>query len=147
AFFAPLALSYSLALLASMAVALVVTPALCLILLRNARLEHASPVVAWLQRNYETVLSRIIRAPGLAFAVTAALAVVGVAVWPLLGEELLPEFKERDFLMHWVTAPGTSQPEMFRVTQRVSRDLRAIPGVQDFGAHIGRALVADEVVN
>jgi Cu/Ag efflux pump CusA len=35
---------------------------------------------------------------------------------------------------------------MYRVTVLASKELRAIPGVRNFGAHIGRALVADEVV-
>ena len=72
--------------------------------------------------------------------------VTGVAVVLQLGEELLPEFKERDFLMHWVTQPGTSHEEMRRITVRASAELRAIPSVRNFGAHIGRALAADEVV-
>ena len=59
---------------------------------------------------------------------------------------LLPSFKERDFLMHWLTPPGTSHPEMNRITVLASKELRAIPGVRNFGAHIGRALVADELV-
>ncbi len=65
---------------------------------------------------------------------------------PLLGEEFLPNFKEYDFLMHWVEKPGTSIEAMERVTEIVSRELRSIPGVRNFGAHIGRAEVADEVV-
>ena len=48
--------------------------------------------------------------------------------------------------MHWVTKPGTSQPEMVRITTQASKELRAIPGVRNFGAHIGQALLADEVV-
>jgi Cu/Ag efflux pump CusA len=55
-------------------------------------------------------------------------------------------FKEFDFLMHWVEKPGTSLEAMTRITLRASRELRAIPGVRNFGAHIGRAEVADEVV-
>ena len=35
---------------------------------------------------------------------------------------------------------------MRRITVRASRELRAIPGVRNFGSHIGRAEVADEVV-
>jgi hypothetical protein len=35
---------------------------------------------------------------------------------------------------------------MQRITARASRELRAIPGVRNFGSHIGRAEVADEVV-
>ena len=65
---------------------------------------------------------------------------------PFLGQSLLPDFKERDFLMHWVTKPGTSHPEETRSSAQASRELRAIPGVRNFGAHIGQALLADEVV-
>ena len=61
AFFKPLAFSYILAVGASLLVALTVTPALALILLRNAPLERRrSPLVAWLQRGYERVLARIV---------------------------------------------------------------------------------------
>ena len=58
AFFRPLALSYTLAIVASMVVALTVTPALALILLRKAPIERReSPLVSWLQRGYTAVLS------------------------------------------------------------------------------------------
>jgi len=60
--------------------------------------------------------------------------------------EHLPSFKETDFLMHWVEKPGTSLEAMQRITVQVSRELRDIPGVRNFGSHIGRAEVADEVV-
>jgi AcrB/AcrD/AcrF family protein len=48
--------------------------------------------------------------------------------------------------MHWVEKPGTSLEAMRRITVRASKELRAIPGVRNFGSHIGRAEVADEVV-
>ncbi len=48
--------------------------------------------------------------------------------------------------MHWVEKPGTSLEAMNRLTIRVSKELRSIPGVRNFGSHIGRAEVADEVV-
>jgi Cu/Ag efflux pump CusA len=146
AFFEPLALSYMLSLLASMVVALTVTPALCLMLLGNMPLERESPLVPWLQRHYQRLLAAIIRAPRSAYAIAGVLLLAGIAVWPLLGQSLLPSFKERDFLMHWLTPPGTSHPEMYRVTVLSSKELRSIPGVRNFGAHIGRAYVADEPV-
>ena len=65
---------------------------------------------------------------------------------PQLGQSLLPEFKERDFLMHWVTKPGTSLQEEVRITTLSAEGLGAIPGVRNFGAHIGQASNADEVV-
>src|SRR5207302_568727 len=62
AFFQPLALSYALAVLASMLVALTVTPVLCLLLLRKAPLERReSSLLLRLQRGYEALLGRIIR--------------------------------------------------------------------------------------
>jgi CzcA family heavy metal efflux pump len=146
AFFAPLALSYTMAIVASLVVALTVTPALTLILLRNARVErHESPLVRRLQRAYSAVLTRVFRRPRGTYAATALLVVLGMLVTPLLGQSLLPHFKERDFLMHWVAQPGTSAAEMQRISVAASTDLRAIPGVRNFGAHIGQAFLGDEV--
>ena len=145
AFFEPLALAFILAMLASLVVALTVTPALCLILLNRAAVEHReSPLVPWLKRIYGAGLSRVIRTPRATFAAALVIVVAGLGVWPFLGAALLPDFKERDFLMHWVSAEGTSHPEAFRITQAASRELRAIPGVRNFGAHIGRAVGGDE---
>ena len=79
ALFAPLALSYGLAVLASMLVALTVTPALGLILLRNAPLErHESPIVRWLQPAYQGVLARVIRRPLRVASVGIAVFLVGL---------------------------------------------------------------------
>ena len=146
-FFKPLIAAYVLAIAASLVVAMTVTPALCLILLRNARLEgRESPVIMWLQRRYAPLLERATRTPRAVYITVAVVTLAGIGVWPLLGHSLLPAFKERDFLMHWVTSPDTSLPEMLRITTRASKELRAIPGVRNFGAHIGQAFAADEVV-
>jgi CzcA family heavy metal efflux pump len=145
AFFRPLILSYALAVLASLVVALTVTPALALILLKNVKLErHESPLVKLLHRGYERVLTPIIRTPRPAFAVVALITVAAVLVIPRLGEELFPKFKEDEFLSHWLTKPGTSLTEQRRITESVSKEIRAIPGVKDFGSHIGQAFNADE---
>ncbi|HZJ51139.1 MAG TPA: efflux RND transporter permease subunit, partial [Actinomycetota bacterium] len=146
-FFRPLALSYALAVLVSLVIALTVTPAMGLILLRNAPLDRAEPpVMRWCKRVYERLLAPVLRTPRPAYAGVTVVMVAGLAMMPFLGQSLLPSFKERDFLMHFVTAPGTSLTEERRVTTLSSRELRAIPGVQNFGAHIGQALAADEVV-
>ena len=147
AFFKPLVLAYVLAILASMLVAVTVTPALGLILLRNAPLRgKGSPLVGWLSGGYARLLGKATRGPRSAYVAVGLVTAIGIGVWPLLGHSLLPDFKERDFLMHWVTKPDTSHPEMMRITTRASKELRAIPGVRNFGAHIGQAFAADEVV-
>ena len=146
AFFQPLAVSYTLAIVASMAVALTLTPALCLILLHKTPIERrSSPVVRWLQRGYTAVLRRIATRPRRVYAVTVAVTLLGVLVGAGLGQSLFPAFQERDFLMHWVGVPSTSDTETVRTTTAVSQEIRAIPGVRSFGAHIGQALLGEEV--
>lgn len=146
AFFRPLAQAYVVATLVSPLVALTVTPALIYILLDHAPVkERLSPLIPWLHRLYDWLLAPTIRKPRLAYITTAALVAAGLAVLPLLGQELLPSFKERDFLMHWITKPGTSHPEMVRISTQACKELRTIPGVRNCGSHIGQALLMDEV--
>ncbi len=145
-FFRPLALSYVLAIAASLLVALIVTPAMSLLLLPGARHGRESPVVASLKTGYRRMLPRLVASPRRALAIIAVSLTATAVAYPFLGEEFLPSFKEYDFLMHWVEKPGTSLEAMTRITVRASDELRAIPGVRNFGAHIGRAEVADEVV-
>ena len=146
-FFRPLASAYALAILASLLVALTLTPALALVMLKNAPLErHESPVARWLQTRYAGLLERLVDRPGRAYATVAVMVLAGVITVPLLGQGLFPAFKERDFLMHWLTRPGTSQAEMQRIVLAASKDLLAIPGVRNFGAHIGQGTLSDEPV-
>jgi CzcA family heavy metal efflux pump len=146
AFFQPLVYSYGLAVLASMVVALTVTPALCLLLLGSAPLERReSPLVRGLQRGYERMLAWVLRWPRLTVSTVAVIALIGLLVYPFMGQSLFPAFKERDFLMHWISKPGTSIPEEVRIVTAASKEVRAIPGVRNFGSHIGQALLADEV--
>jgi CzcA family heavy metal efflux pump len=145
-FFRPLALSYVLAILSSLLVALTLTPALAMILLPRVVERKESPFLKWLKTGYEVLLPKLISQPKKVMTVVAIALLVTLVVIPFLGEEFLPHFKEYDFLMHWVEKPGTSIEAMDRITIRVSKELRSIPGVRNFGSHIGRAEVADEVV-
>jgi CzcA family heavy metal efflux pump len=145
AFFRPLATAYVVAGLVSPLIALTVTPALVYILLSNAPIDHRpSPIIPWLHRVYDRVLGRSLRTPAISYGTAGAIVLAGLAVLPLLGQELLPSFKERDFLMHWILKPGSSQPEMWRITAESCRELMTIPGVRNCGSHIGQAANADE---
>jgi len=147
-FFRPLAVSYVLAVLASLGVALTLTPALSLLLLpRAANRDRAeAPLTRLLKRGYRRALPAFVNKSRMAVVTMLVLFALTAVAVPLMGEEFLPNFKETDFLMHWVEKPGTSLEAMRRITVRVSKELRAIPGVRNFGSHIGRAEVADEVV-
>src|SRR5207244_8685519 len=127
-------------------VALISTPALSLILYSRGKVErHESPLAVRLRRGYERVLTPIVRRPLRAYAALAALSLVGLAVVPQLGESLFPTFKERDFLMHWISKPGMSLTEQRRIVIQGSKDVRSIPGVRNFGSHIGQALLGEEI--
>jgi CzcA family heavy metal efflux pump len=145
AFFQPLATAYVVAGLVSPFVALTVTPAMVLILLSNAPIQQRqSPLIPWMHRVYDRVLRGVLQKPRVAYGLISTIVVLGAIVWPLLGQELLPSFKERDFLMHWITKPGTSHTEMWRITAEACRELLTIDGVRNCGSHIGQALMADE---
>lgn len=147
-FFQPLAIAYVLAIAASLLVALTVTPAMCLMLLPNAPLmqERDTRFVGWLKRRYLGALPRVIARPCVVICVVAGGLLLSGAGYATFKDQFLPDFRETDFLMHFVEKPGTSIEAMDRVTIRASKDLRSIPGVRNFGAHIGRAEQADEVV-
>ncbi len=145
AFFRPLATAYVVAGLVSPLIAMTVTPAMVLILLSNASIEHRqSPVIPWLHHIYDKFLGQTLLKPRLTYALIFLFVVAGVGVLPALGQELLPSFRERDFLMHWIAKPGTSRAEMWRVTALACQELVAIPGVRNCGSHIGAAVKADE---
>ena len=146
-FFRPLATSYILAVVASLFVALTITPALALILLPGVPAKRAeSTLTRSLRSTYRRILPVFLDRPRLCVTALAILLITTAVGTSFLGEEFLPDFQEYDFLMHWVEKPGTSIEAMDRITIRASKELRAIPGVRNFGAHIGRAEVADEVV-
>ncbi len=146
-FFQPLAVSYTLAIVASMLVALTVTPALTLILLSRTRVERReSPVTRSLQSRYTALLSRIVTRPHSVHLGFLAVAAAAVLLLPQMGSSFFPTFKERDFLIHLITTPGTSAQEQDRIIISLGKDLRKVPGVLSFGSHIGQAYQGEEVV-
>ena len=143
AFGRPLAFSYALALLTSMVVAMTVTPALAVAVFSRAPLtRRESPFLRWVGQRYNRLLLRGTRSFRPAYLTVAALAVVGILVVPHLSQSPIPTFKETDFRVDLDGAPGTSLPEMDRITERMSNELRAIPGVRDVGGQVGRAVTS-----
>ena len=147
AFAGPMLVSYGLAILASALVGLTLTPVLALALFAKAPVRRReSPVVQWLQARSDGLLTRSSRQPNPWLVVTGLVAVGTVVLVPLLGSAgLAPTLRERVVLIQWDGAPGTSHPEMARVSAAASAELRALTGVRSVGAHIGRAITSDEV--
>jgi Cu/Ag efflux pump CusA len=153
AFLPPLAMAYALAVVASVLVSLTVSVALAVVLLpERVRNRHDAPAVRWLQSRYQALLWRVVNRPR-PMLITAAVVTVGVTILvafsmvPGLGRTAAPTFRDGDLLIHWDGAPGTSRTEMNRIAAAASVELRAIDGVRNVGAHVGRAVSSDLVVN
>jgi CzcA family heavy metal efflux pump len=145
----PLATSYMLALLASMAVALTVTPALSLLLLRKSSVGAGdSPVTGLLSRIGGSLFGWAVRMPKPAFIAVCAIVVVGLVSFAFLRQEsLLPDFKETDLVVRVEGSSGASHPAMTRIIALASREIREIAGVRNVSANVGRAIMSDKRTN
>ena len=138
--FAPLGLAYIFAILASLVVAVTLTPALCLLLLGRAELKAEDPpFVRWLKPRYLGVLNRIERFPGRVIGITGAVIVAGIAMLPLFSGEFIPALREGHYIMHMSAVPGTSEAESLRIGRKVSEAVLAIEGVQSVAQWVGRS--------
>jgi copper/silver efflux system protein len=138
----PLGFAYVVSILASLLVAVTVTPVLCAYLLPNAKAvvtEHESRVVTWLKAHYARLLETVLAHPKRVLAgavVTLALALGAV---PFLGSAFLPEFNEGALTVSVVTVPGTSLAESNAIGQRVEQILLANAAVVNTDRRQGRA--------
>lgn len=145
AIFRPLALAYILAILASLVVAMTVTPAMTFALLARRTRHHGEP--RWLARVKTAYARRIYaleRRPRLVIATTVALVVVALAMVPFFGGAFLPEFKEGHYVLHMSAVPGTSLDESLRLGAMVTTTLRGNPAVRSVSQRVGRAELADD---
>jgi CzcA family heavy metal efflux pump len=146
AFFEPLALAYALAVGAAMIVALTLTPALSLLLFsRGSLAQRGSPAVRSLHPRFDSALSRLIGHPRRVLVAVGVLVLAAAVALPLMGSSLVPSFKDRDVLVRLDGDPGTSNPRMTQLSTQLSGELRDLPGVENVGAHVGRAIASDQV--
>ena len=147
AFLPTVALAFLVAAGVSMAVALTVTPALSLLLFSKAPLgRRESPVLGRLGAAYGRFLGAVLHRPLWAYVGVGAIVVAGLVALPFLTPAMSPSLKETELLVSWNAAPGTSLPEMNRITNQATSELRSIPGVRNVGTHVGRAVTADQIV-
>jgi CzcA family heavy metal efflux pump len=138
--FGPLGIAYIWAILASLVVALTVTPALCVLLLGERDLPpQEPPVVHWLKKRYHNLLLRVERVPRLVIAAVALFVALGIGTLFLLSESFLPELREGNITVHMTAVPGTSLQESMRLGDRITETLLKIPSVRSVAQRAGRA--------
>jgi Cu/Ag efflux pump CusA len=148
AFTWPLAATYVLAAVTSLVVALIVTPALAVLLLRDGQ-QHlrAGPLDRWIRAGADRLAAPAIGKPGWVALGAGVLAVAAILVATLPGGPVLPTLQDRNVLVRVQGAPGTALPEMNRITSAVAGEMRNAPGIESAGAHVGRAITSDEIVD
>jgi len=138
----PLGVAYIISILASLVVALTVTPALATYLLPGTRAmetEEESWISRSLKRLYAPTLERVLARPLPVVAGAAALVVAAVATFPLLGRAFLPEFQEGTLVVSALTVPGTSLDESDAIGRRIEEILLAHDAVVETARRTGRA--------
>ena len=138
----PLGLAYMVSILASLVVALTVTPALCAYLLTRSKAiekDEETWIVRTLKRAYAATLHPALEHPGLVMTCAAGLAIASLAILPFLGRSFLPEFQEGSLVISALTIPGTSLDESDALGQRIERILLAHPAVVETARRTGRA--------
>ncbi len=143
--FAPLGFAYILAVIASLLIALTITPALSVLLLSSGHLRPTEPpVMRWAKDRYRVLLEKIARRPRPAVTAAIVLSVASLAALPFFGGSFIPELKEGHFIIHMSAVPGTSITESLRIGGLVTKALKEMPTVRSVAQRAGRAELADD---
>ncbi|MEE2907974.1 MAG: efflux RND transporter permease subunit [Planctomycetota bacterium] len=141
-FFRPLALTYMISILASLVVAITLTPALCKILLRGSFGKHQdrdSWFVRWLKEIYEPTLRWTLHHRKGVLSVSALATAASLLLGSTFGTSFLPSFNEGTFTVFLLAPPGTSLVESDRLATQVEKRIAAIDGVRTVARRTGRA--------
>ncbi|WP_047537233.1 efflux RND transporter permease subunit [Methylotenera versatilis] len=138
--FAPLGYAYIAAIMASLVVALTLTPALCYLMLGNAELSAEDPpLIKTIKRSYVKLLLKIEKQYKIILALSFILIALGLGILPLFKNQFIPALHEGHFIMHMTAVPGTSETESLRLGKQVAKVIGEIPGVKSVTQWVGRA--------
>lgn len=138
--FSPLGVSYILAILTSLFVALTVTPALCYLLLGKGKLpKNDPPLLRLIMPVYAFLLRITVRLPMVTMGAVLLFCVAGLAIIPSLGTRFLPELREGHYIVHTTAIPGTSLERSIQAGNQLTKQFLEIPGVRSVSQWAGRA--------
>lgn len=141
-FFRPLGVAFVVSILASLLVALTITPAMCRYLLHARPSQRESQdgfLVRWLKAAYEPTVRIALRRRGVVLGGAAAVTISTLWLGSTFGTSFLPAFNEGTFTLYLMGPPGTSLPASDRLARSVERQLIEIEGVRSVTRRTGRA--------
>ena len=138
--FAPLGYAYISAIIASLVVALTLTPALCYLLFARGKLDSSDPpLIAWMKKAYVRLLQSIEKNYVTVISLTAIMIALGLGILPLFKSQFIPNLHEGHYIMHMTAVPGTSARESLRIGEKVAKVVGNIQGVKSVTQWVGRA--------
>ncbi len=142
--FQPMAVSIMIAMAASLAVSLIVVPALATYLFRRGIRNRTSPLVLFLEKRYRTALEKAMKRKSWVIGGASALLLAALLLVPLLGTEFVPELEEGTINLRVMMAPSTSLETVLQVAPKLEAMLLEFPEVTYALSNIGRAEVGGE---
>ena len=147
--FAPIAWATIISMVASFLVSLTLIPVLCSFLLApKVGAQHGDGrFVSLLKRLLQATVLRVgLRFPLTVLGLVLAGTVAALLLYPGMGKDFLPAFREETALVAVTSAPGTSLTEMNAIADVVEEQILAVPEVRQVGRRLGRAERGDHVV-
>lgn len=138
--FGPLGIAYIASIIASLFVAMTVTPALCYLFLGKSDLQaNDSPVISFLKKKYIKILKGIEKNSRYVVFTSLLIISIGLASLPFFKTQFIPPLHEGHFIMHMTAFPGTSESESIRIGNKVSKKILNIQGVKSVAQWVGRS--------
>ncbi|MDP3671429.1 MAG: efflux RND transporter permease subunit [Telluria sp.] len=139
--FTPLGVAYIVSILASMFVAMTITPVLCYYLLPTMkRIDHGdSALVTRLKRWDERLLNWSFDHGRPLLIGTGLVVAIALASIPFFPRSFLPAFNEGTLTVNVLLNPGTSLAESNRIGTQAERIAMSVPEVTEVGRRTGRA--------
>ncbi|MBZ0189078.1 MAG: CusA/CzcA family heavy metal efflux RND transporter [Candidatus Obscuribacterales bacterium] len=144
--FAPLGFSYIVAIVASLMVALTVTPAMCLMLLgQEKELPDQEPfLLKLIKSTYQPLLSFSLKYPRSVLIAATFLFLISLLPLAIIGREFLPAFDESNLIVATNSVPGTSLELTTKTGQSITTHLCTHKSVLAAGQRAGRAKGSDD---
>ncbi len=147
--FSPIAIATIVSMSASFVVSLTVIPVLSSFFLNPKKNKvHRDGflvrLLKWILKN--TWLRLALAQPFMVMAIAAMLLVAAALLYPQMGSNFLPAFREPSAMIATTTAPGTSLKQTTQIAEKATELLQEIPEVQSVAYRVGRAENGDHVV-
>jgi CzcA family heavy metal efflux pump len=147
--FSPIAIATIVSMIASFFVSLTVIPVLASLLLRPKAGKEVRD--GWLVRAIKGTLKKTwlrlaLDAPLVTLLIAALLLAGALSLYPLMGKDFLPSFREETLLVALTAAPGTSLTQTSELADIADRLFLSVPEVRKVGRRLGRAERGDHVV-